>query len=62
MLLSLYIELMIEQINTKYGSFFEAALISEIEAVGTLKKVTAGTQLMHIGHTSKACHWYSQGR
>jgi CRP/FNR family transcriptional regulator len=54
MRLSLYIEPMIEKLNNKYGSFFEAALISEIEAVGTLKKVSAGTQLMHIGQYIKS--------
>jgi hypothetical protein len=40
---------MIEKINNKYGSFFEASLISEVEAIGILKKVDAGTQLVHIG-------------
>ena len=54
MLLSLYIEPMIEKLNNKYGSFFEAALISEIKAVGTLKNVVAGTQLMHIGQYIKS--------
>jgi len=54
MRLSLYIEPMIEKLNNKYSSFFEAALISEIEAVGTLKKVSAGTQLMHIGQYIKS--------
>ena len=54
MLLSLYIEPMIEKLNNKYGSFFEAALISEIKAVGILKNVVEGTQLMHIGQYIKS--------
>ena len=44
---------MIEKLNNKYGSFFEATLISEIKAVGALKNVVAGTQLMHIGQYIK---------
>ena len=45
---------MIQKLREKYGAFFEADLISEIESIGQLKEVTAGTQLMHIGQYIKS--------
>lgn len=45
---------MIQKLREKYGAFFEADLISEIETIGQLKEVTAGTQLMHIGQYIKS--------
>ena len=45
---------MIQKLREKYGAFFEADLISEIETIGQLKEVTAGNQLMHIGQYIKS--------
>jgi CRP/FNR family transcriptional regulator, anaerobic regulatory protein len=54
MLISLYLEPMNSSLKDQYGAFFEAALIGEIDSVAQLKKVTAGTQLMHIGQYIKS--------
>ncbi len=45
---------MIQELNTNYGHLFEAALISEINQVGTFKEIPEGFKIMEIGEYVKA--------
>jgi len=45
---------MIQELNTNYGHLFEAALLSEINQVGTFKEIPEGFKIMEIGEYVKA--------
>jgi CRP/FNR family transcriptional regulator, anaerobic regulatory protein len=45
---------MIQELNTNYGHLFEAALLSEINQVGTFKEIPEGFKIMEIGEYVRA--------